>query len=72
MMTIPGGRRRIVWQAAEKGETGAARRESLAQGSVAFNNLTIRHLFCSADSVVQRDLFQLKSTKIDVFVEHNC
>ena len=41
MMTIPGGRRRIVWQAAEKGGTGAARRESLAQGSVAFNNLTI-------------------------------
>ena len=38
----------------------------------AFNDLTIRHLFCSADSVVQRDLFQLKSTKIDVFVEHNC
>ena len=44
MMTIPGGRRRIVWQAAEKGETGAARRESLAQGSVVSNTLIILNI----------------------------
>ena len=68
-LLIPGGTRE--WEAEKGGRgTAAARRGSLAQGSVmdSFSNfLTIRYLildvFSSADSVIQRDLFQLRSTR---------
>ena len=68
-LLIPGGTRE--WEA-EKGVRGtaAARRGSLAPGSVldSFSNLFDNQIsdlvvFSSAYSVIQRDLFQLRSTR---------